>query len=114
MAGSSAAPTTRYPAFASFGEMLKYLRRRARMTQGDLSIAVGYSISQISRLEHNERLPDPATLHAVFIPVLGLEREPELVERLLELAVTARGASIAGPLVLPARTALHPGEEKKG
>ena len=66
--------------------MLKYLRRRARMTQGELSIAVGYSISQISRLEQNERFPDQATVLAAFVPALGLENEPELVARLLELA----------------------------
>ncbi|MFN8444791.1 MAG: tetratricopeptide repeat protein [Caldilineaceae bacterium] len=74
------------PEFASFGEMLRFLRRRARMTQTELSVAVGYSVSQISRLEQNERIPDPATLQAAFVPALGLGREPETVARLLQLA----------------------------
>jgi predicted ATPase len=81
---------TQLPSFATFGEMLRYLRRRARLTQRELSIACGYSESQISRLEQNERLPDAATLLAVFVPALGLEAEPETVERFLELATATR------------------------
>ena len=54
--------------FTTFGDLLKYLRRRAGYTQRELSIAVGYSDTQISRLEHNERLPDLATLTARFLP----------------------------------------------
>ena len=41
--------------FTTFGDMLRYLRRRAGLTQRELSIAVGYSDAQISRLEQNER-----------------------------------------------------------
>jgi len=37
--------------FETLGDLLKFLRRRARISQRDLSIAVGYSESQISRLE---------------------------------------------------------------
>ncbi len=44
--------------FSTFGDLLKYLRRRERLTQLELSIAVGYSEAQISRLEKNQRLPD--------------------------------------------------------
>jgi len=47
--------------FQIFGDLLKYLRRRARLTQRELSIAVGYSEAQISRLEQNQRPPDLAT-----------------------------------------------------
>ena len=32
--------------FTAFGDLLKYLRRRARFTQLELSIAVGYSEAQ--------------------------------------------------------------------
>ncbi|MEZ4656986.1 MAG: helix-turn-helix domain-containing protein [Caldilineaceae bacterium] len=78
------------PSFGSFGEMLRYLRRRARLTQRELSIAVGYSESMISRLEHNERPPDVATLLAVFVPPLDLAGEPETVARLTALAQAAR------------------------
>ncbi|GAB4582084.1 MAG: tetratricopeptide repeat protein [Anaerolineales bacterium] len=85
------------PAFDTFGEILKFLRRRARLTQKDLSIAVGYSESHISRLEGNERPPDPATLAALFVPALRLEKEPELVSRMMELAEAARGESALRP-----------------
>jgi transcriptional regulator with XRE-family HTH domain len=71
-----------------FGSLLKYLRRRARLTQKELSIAVGYSESQISRLETNERAPDKSAIAALFIPALGLEHEPEVIERLLSLTKT--------------------------
>jgi len=37
--------------FSTFGELLKYLRRQARITQRELAIAVGYSDTQISRIE---------------------------------------------------------------
>ena len=43
---------------STFGDLLRYLRQRSQMTQRDLALSTGYSISQISRLEHNERLPD--------------------------------------------------------
>lgn len=77
--------------FQTFGDMLKYLRRRARLTQRELSIAVNYSEAQISRLERNLRPPDFAALTALFIPALFIEDEPEIVSRLLELAARARG-----------------------
>jgi WD40 repeat protein/transcriptional regulator with XRE-family HTH domain len=76
--------------FTTFGDMLKYLRRRAGMTQRELSIAVGYSDAQISRLEQNERLPDLATLTARFLPALHAEDQPEVAARLLELAAAVR------------------------
>ena len=76
--------------FTTFGDLLKYLRRRAGLTQLELSIAVGYSDAQISRLEQNERLPDLATLTARFLPALHAEDQPEVARRLLELAATVR------------------------
>ena len=76
--------------FTTFGDLLKYLRRRAGLTQRELSIAVNYSDAQISRLEQNERLPDLATLTARFLPALHAEDQPEVAKRLLELAVTVR------------------------
>lgn len=76
--------------FTTFGDMLKYLRRRAGLTQRELSIAVGYSDAQISRLEQNERLPDLATLTARFLPALHAEDQPEVAARLLELAAAVR------------------------
>jgi len=76
--------------FTTFGDLLKFLRRRAGLTQRELSIAVGYSDAQISRLEQNERLPDVATISARFLPVLMLEDLPQVVERLLELGSAVR------------------------
>ncbi|HZU86966.1 MAG TPA: hypothetical protein VFF78_05755, partial [Anaerolineaceae bacterium] len=55
-----------------------------------LSIAVGYSDAQISRLEQNERMPDVATLTARFLPVLQIEDRPDVAARLLELAAAVR------------------------
>ena len=77
--------------FTTFGELLKFLRRRAGLTQLELSIAVGYSESQISRLEKNERAPDQAALAARFIPALQLNNEREWAARLLALAAASRG-----------------------
>jgi TolB-like protein/Tfp pilus assembly protein PilF len=71
---------------ATFGELLRYLRRRAGLTQTDLSIAVGCSDAQISRLEQNLRLPNVANVDARFLPALKLKHEPEARERLLWLA----------------------------
>lgn len=63
--------------FATFGELLKYLRRQARITQRELAIAVGYSDTQISRLEQNQRVPDATTITALFVPALYIEQEPK-------------------------------------
>jgi ATP/maltotriose-dependent transcriptional regulator MalT len=79
----------------TFGAMLKFLRRRARLTQMELGIAVGYNEAHISRLENGQRLPDMAALAALFIPALDLQEEPELAARLLELAGRSRGEPAA-------------------
>lgn len=70
----------------TFGELLRYLRRRAGLTQTELSIAVGYSDAQISRLEQNLRRPNLATVQARFLPALHLKHETAAIERLLHLA----------------------------
>jgi TolB-like protein/Flp pilus assembly protein TadD len=76
--------------FGTFGELLRYLRRRAGLTQTELSIAVGYSDAQISRLEQNLRLPNIPNIQAKFLPALGLKHEAAARERLLELAADAQ------------------------
>jgi transcriptional regulator with XRE-family HTH domain len=86
---------------ATFGDLLKYLRRRAHLTQLELSIAVGYSEAQISRLEKNQRLPDLTAVQALFIPALHLEDEPQLSTRLLELARSARLEDAPTPGIAP-------------
>jgi predicted ATPase/DNA-binding XRE family transcriptional regulator len=79
------------PLAPTFGDLLKQLRKRAGMTQGDLAAAVGYSVSFISVLEQNHRLPTVDAVLQVFVPALGLQDEPHLATRLVELAARARG-----------------------
>jgi predicted ATPase/transcriptional regulator with XRE-family HTH domain len=79
--------------FTTFGELLRFLRRKADLTQRELAIAVGYSESQISRLEKNERAPDEATLAARFIPALYIDDEPQWVDRFLELGAATHAHS---------------------
>jgi transcriptional regulator with XRE-family HTH domain len=96
--------------------MLKYLRRRARLSQSALAIAVGYSREQITKLENNQRLPDLMALKALFVPALDLDERPDLVERFLQLAAVTRAAKAdqrdeAGAVGAPprvSRTNLHP------
>ncbi len=76
--------------FTTFGDLLRFLRRRIGLTQIDLAIAVGYSESQISRLEQNKRIPDPPMVEARFSSALYLQDEPHAVARLLELASTVK------------------------
>src|SRR5262245_50815622 len=76
--------------FITFGDLLRFLRRRIGITQMELAVGVGYSNTQISRLEQNERLPDIPTIEARFVSALGLEEEPKAVARLLDLAANVR------------------------
>jgi WD40 repeat protein/transcriptional regulator with XRE-family HTH domain len=87
---SGSIPGSTLEKFTTFGDLLRFLRRRAGITQMELSIAVGYSDAQISRLEQNLRPPDIPTIEARFVPALGLEEEPAAVARLLELAAHVR------------------------
>ncbi len=80
--------------FDTFGQLLRYLRERAHLTQRELAGLVGYHYSYMSYLEKNMRIPDEATLLGRFIPALGLEDEPELTARLLELAGDRQKKSI--------------------
>lgn len=77
-------------ASATLGELLKFLRRRSRLSQRDLSIAVGYSESHISRIENNERPVDRATLLALFVPALHIRDEPDIIDRLLTLCTESQ------------------------
>src|SRR5574339_818818 len=83
-------PASTLEKFITFGDLLRFLRRRTGLTQMELAIAVGYSNTQISRLEQNERLPDIPTIEARFISALGLEEEPKAAARLLDLAANVR------------------------
>lgn len=102
--------------FATPGQLLKYLRRRARITQRDLSIAVGYSESHVCRLENDERTLSRSAALALFVPALHLEHDPEIVQRLLALcddatpasARTAEPAPASIPVLCPAPAPLTP------
>src|SRR5215510_14247941 len=83
-------PSNMLENFTTFGDLLRFLRRRMGLTQTELAIAVGYGHTQISRLEQNLRLPDIPTIEARFVPALGLEEEPKAVARLLDLAANIR------------------------
>jgi predicted ATPase/transcriptional regulator with XRE-family HTH domain len=82
--------TQSLPLPTSFGPALRFLRKRARLTQDELGRAVGYSREQIARLENGSRLPDLAVIAALFVPALLLERERALVEQFLALAGQTR------------------------
>jgi predicted ATPase/transcriptional regulator with XRE-family HTH domain len=79
-------PAVSPQSFTNFGDLLRYLRVRAELTQRDLAAKVGYHYSHLNRLEKNQRAPDAAMLQAHFIPALGIENEQEWASRLLELA----------------------------
>jgi WD40 repeat protein/basic membrane lipoprotein Med (substrate-binding protein (PBP1-ABC) superfamily) len=93
---SPSIPSGTLEKFTTFGDLLRYLRRLAGLTQLELSIQVGYSHAQISRLEQNLRLPDIPTIEARFVPALGVENEPHVVTRLLDLAANIRREDAPG------------------
>ena len=83
-------PSNTLEKFTTFGDLLRFLRRRVGLNQIELANAVGYSNTQISRLEQNLRLPDISVIQSHFISALGLEDEPKAVARLLDLAANVR------------------------
>nr|WP_254151145.1 tetratricopeptide repeat protein [Candidatus Chloroploca mongolica] len=99
---------------ASFGPALRFLRKRAHLTQDELGRRVGYSREQIARLENGSRFPDLTVVAALFVPALLMEDETPLVEQLLKLAGNTRatqvtptrtrhmrGQQISNPIVTP-------------
>ena len=94
IAMASSHPVIPLDSFVTFGDLLKYLRRRARLTQREVAIAVGYSEAQISRLEQNVRPPELASVMALFVPALYIDDEPEIIARLMQLAAQARGETL--------------------
>src|SRR5512142_351663 len=94
---STSITSTTLEKFVTFGDLLRFLRRRTGLTQMELAIAVGYSDSQVSRLEQNERLPDIPTIEARFVSALGIEDEPNVVARLLDLAANVRREDAPAP-----------------
>ena len=97
-------PVDMLSSFTTFGALLHYLRRSERMTQRELAIAVGYSESMISRLEHDERPPDAATIMALFVPALHLTGQPQVVAKLVKLAGEAPRKDTEDSQPLPAKS----------
>lgn len=89
--------------FQTFGDLLRYLRERARLSQRDLAQRVGYHYSYLSRLEKNVRAPDELILRTRFIPALRIENDHVWVERMFELAAAEQQTSASTPD--PARVA---------
>lgn len=75
--------------FVTFGQLLRYLRKRARLTLRELAIATGYSEGHLANLERDARRPDLATVQARLLPALDLTDAPGWSARLLELAAIA-------------------------
>ena len=84
----------------SFGSYLRFLRRRARITQTELSVAVGYSPGQISMLESGQRHPNVTAVMALFIVALGLQHDTQAANRLIELAHAAAARAVPTPAIL--------------
>lgn len=89
-------PAATLEKFTTFGDLLRFLRRRVGITQMELAVAVGYSDAQISRLEQNLRLPDIPTIKTQFVHALALEDEPKTIARLLDLAANVRREDAPG------------------
>jgi len=88
--------------FRSFGHLLRYLRKRADLSQRELALHVGYHYSYMSRIENDEHIPDPAMLMARFVPALGLEKDLVWTHRLLELATVDKERHAAPAASKPA------------
>ena len=95
----------------TFGVLIKQLRKRVGMTQTDLAAAVGYSVPFISKLELNQRLPDMQAVVQAFVPALGLQDDPALAARLIELAALARGEQTLEAITLQRTTHIVVQEE---
>lgn len=89
-------PAATLEKFTTFGDLLRFLRRRVGLTQMELAALVGYSDAQISRLEQNLRLPDIPTIKTRFITALAVEDETKTIARLLDLAANVRREDAPG------------------
>lgn len=78
----------------TFGDLLKHLRQRARLTQDELGLAVGYSRAHITRLENGQRVPDSAAVKSRFIVALDLDDDPHTAAHLVALAQAVHGESV--------------------
>lgn len=80
--------------FQTIGDLLRYLRKRAGLTQRELAAQVGYHYAHLNRIENNQRLPNEATLLAQFVPALSLEDQSKWVQRMLQLRKEAESVQL--------------------
>ncbi len=85
---------------SSFGSLLRALRKRAGLTQRELGIQVGYSESQISRLEQGHRLPALSAVQGRFISALQLEDVPLLRNHFIRLAQSLQDQDSSPPAAI--------------
>ena len=98
--------------FDNFGDLLRYLRHRAGITQRELAIQVDYHYSYLSRIERNERFPEANMILARFVPALGIAEEPAWVARLVALAAHGRGEAPPPPTITLTQTTAAPAERQ--
>ncbi|HHW86425.1 MAG TPA: XRE family transcriptional regulator [Chloroflexi bacterium] len=105
---------------ADFGAVLRYLRKRAGLTQGALAAKAGCSVALISALESGQRRPTAALVRTQLAPALATAGDARLLDRLLALAapdVAAAHDATVGVLLgrdaeidaLAQRLMTHPG-----
>jgi predicted ATPase/DNA-binding XRE family transcriptional regulator len=74
----------------SIGDILKYLRKKAGLTQRQLAETIGSSPALISRFESNERMPSIGMLRGLILPTLKVD-DPVLinliVKRVMQLKI---------------------------
>ncbi len=79
---------------ATFGNLLRRLRRSIGLTQQQFGAAVGYSRAHIARLENGQRLPEMDAVKIRFPQALGLKSRPDLATQLIALAEAANGLTV--------------------
>jgi transcriptional regulator with XRE-family HTH domain len=73
-------------AHRSFGDYLRFLRRRSGLSSTDLAQRLGYRSEHLNALESNRRAPDADALLAFVVPALDLAGDRDRVARLISLA----------------------------
>ncbi len=80
---------------ANFSELLRHLRKRAGMTQGELAAKAGCSVALISALETGQRRPTAEMVRTQLAPALTAAGDARLLDRLQELAASGSAAAAA-------------------
>lgn len=79
---------------ANFGELLRHLRKRAGLTQGELAAKAGCSVALISALETGKRRPTAEMVRTQLAPALAAAGDARLLDRLQELAAPGSAAAV--------------------